>query len=438
MTMGELITYFMIYFFEGTILWKYCTVLFVSENSTKNFLLIQMLYMVMYAVSLKSNLVINICFFIAVNFICISFLYQNRWYTALYHSLITTIAMSIGEFFVLCITMYSFPFYLHGTSLYSLIPNVIFSKTLYFLLLNGIMRFEKNRIDRGTHFDKIFLLIMITPILSVFVVVLLIAAILSLRPDLKLMLIITICGALILLFNLIFIGIYNYVLKKMDNITNLELLLQKEKAYAKYYKMLLSQEENKNILIHDMKKHLQAIALLNEKGEREKISSYIRQLGNSTALNSRARVSDNDILSAIVNRCKQDCIQKGITMHTDIRCNSIGFMHENDLTSLFGNLLDNAFASASMQEDSFIELNVQRSENADITVITMINSCRKNPFSEKTGRLISNKSDSGHHHGFGMKSIERTIKRYNGEVQVYYDDKNFTFHTIIFLKDTSL
>lgn len=223
----------------------------------------------------------------------------------------------------------------------------------------------------------------------------------------------------------------------MDNITNLELLLQKEKAYAKYYKMLLSQEENKNILIHDMKKHLQAIALLNEKGEREKISSYIRQLGNSTALNSRARVSDNDILSAIVNRCKQDCIQKGITMHTDIRCNSIGFMHENDLTSLFGNLLDNAFASASMQEDSFIELNVQRSENADITVITMINSCRKNPFSEKTGRLISNKSDSGHHHGFGMKSIERTIKRYNGEVQVYYDDKNFTFHTIIFLKDTS-
>ena len=98
MTMGELITYFMIYFFEGTILWKYCTVLFVSENRTKNFLLIQMLYMVMYAVSLKSNLVINICFFIAVNFICISFLYQNRWYTALYHSLITTIAMSIGEF----------------------------------------------------------------------------------------------------------------------------------------------------------------------------------------------------------------------------------------------------------------------------------------------------------------------------------------------------
>ncbi len=438
MTIGELITYFMIYFFEAAVLWKYCIVLFVYGNHAKNFILIEAFYMVMYVVSLKANLGINVCLFTIVNFICIRFLYQNRWYTALYHSLITTIAMSIGEFFVLCITMYSFPFYLHGTPLYSLIPNVIFSKTLYFLILNGIMHFEKNRIDRRTYFDKIFLLIMITPVLSVFIVVLLIVAILSLRPELKLMLVISVCGALILFLNLVFIGIYNYILKKMDDITNLELLLQKEKTYAKYYKMLLSQEENKNILIHDMKKHLQAIALLNEKGEREKISSYIRQLGNSTALNSRTRVSDNDILSAIVNRCKQDCIQKGITMHTDIRCNSIGFMHENDLTSLFGNLLDNAFASASMQEDSFIELNVQRSENADITVITMINSCRKNPFSEKTGSLISNKSDSGHHHGFGMKSIERTVKRYHGEVQVYYDDKNFTFHTIIFLKDTSL
>lgn len=345
-------------------------------------------------------------------------------------------AMSIGEFFVLCITMYSFPFYLHGTPLYSLVPNVIFSKVLYFLMLYGIMCFEKNRIDRGTHFDKIFLLIMITPICSVFIVVLLIVTILSLRPNLKLMLIISICGALILLFNLIFIGIYNYVLKKMDDITDLELLLQKEKIYAKYYKMLLSQEENKNILIHDMKKHLQAIALLNEKGEREKISSYIRQLDSSTVLNSRVRVSDNDILSAIVNRCRQDCIQKGIVMHTDIRYNSIGFMNENDLTSLFGNLLDNAFASASMQEGSFIELNIQRRENADITVITMVNSCRKNPFSEKTGRLIPNKPDLGHHHGFGMKSIERTVKRYHGEVQVYYDEENAAFHTVIFLKDT--
>lgn len=254
MTIGELITYFMIYFFEAAVLWKYCTVLFVHGNHAKNFILIEAFYMVMYVVSLKSNLGINVCLFIIVNFICIRFLYQNRWYTALYHSLITTIAMSIGEFFVLCITMYSFPFYLHGTPLYSLVPNVIFSKTLYFLILNGIMHFEKNRIDRRTYFDKIFLLIMITPVLSVFIVVLLIIAILSLRPELKLMLVISVCGALILLLNLVFIGIYNYVLKKMDDITNLELLLQKEKTYAKYYKMLLSQEENKNILIHDMKK----------------------------------------------------------------------------------------------------------------------------------------------------------------------------------------
>lgn len=435
MTMGELVTYFMIYFFEAAVLWKYCTVLFASENRMKNYILIEMLYMIMYVVSLKSDFMINTCLFIVVNFICICFFYQNTWYTALYHSFVTTIAMSIGELFVLCITIHSFPFYLHGTPFYSLILNVIASKVLYFMILNGIMHFEKNRIDRGTYFDKIFLLIMITPILSVFVVVVLISAVLSLRPEPKLTLIISLCGALVLLLNLFFIGIYNYILKKTDDITNLELLLQKEKDYAKYYKMLLSQEENKNILIHDIKKHLQAIALLNEKGDREKISSYIRQLDSSAALNSSICVSDNEILNAVVNRCKQDCIQKGIEMHTDIRCNSIGFMHENDLMSLFGNLLDNAFASASMQEGSFIELNVQRREDTDITVITMINSCRKNPFSEKTGRLISNKRDSEHHHGFGMKSIERTAKRYHGKVQVYYDGENGTFHTVIFLRN---
>jgi len=438
MTMGELLTYFMIYFFEAAVLWKYCTVLFGSENRIKNFVLIEMLYMVMYVVSLKSNFVINTCLFIVANFICIRFFYQNKWYTALYHSFVTTIAMSIGELLVLCVTMRSFPFYLRGTPLYSLLLNVISSKILYFMILNGIMHFEKSKSNGGTHFDKIFLLIMVTPILSVFVVVLLISTILSLRPEQKLMWIISVCGTLILLLNLVFIGIYNYILKKMDDITNLELLLQKEKDYAKYYKMLLSQDENKNILIHDIKKHLEAIALLNEKGDREKISSYIKQLNSSTALGSSVRVSDNEILNAVVNRCKQDCIQKGIAMHTDIRCNSIDFMQENDLMSLFGNLLDNAFASASIQEGSFIELNVQRREDTDITVITMINSCRNNPFSEKTGRLISNKRDSEHHHGFGMKSIERTAKRYHGKVQAYYDGKNCTFHTVIFLRNISI
>lgn len=51
----------------------------------------------------------------------------------------------------------------------------------------------------------------------------------------------------------------------------MQLLLQRESDSAKYYEMLLSQNENQRILIHDIKKHLQSIELLNAKMNQTKL-----------------------------------------------------------------------------------------------------------------------------------------------------------------------
>ena len=66
-------------------------------------------------------------------------------------------------------------------------------------------------------------------------------------------------------------------------------------------------------------------------------------------------------------------------------------------------------------------------------MITVINSCRTNPFSKHDGSLITNKPDQLKH-GFGLKSIRKTVKKYNGDMQMYFDDETMTFHTIITLK----
>ena len=87
-----------------------------------------------------------------------------------------------------------------------------------------------------------------------------------------------ISAVLLLLINLLVFGITQYNQKKSREFTEMQLLLQKESDSAEYYKMLLSQNENRSILIHDIKKHLQSIKLLNEKGESEKIDAYIPSL----------------------------------------------------------------------------------------------------------------------------------------------------------------
>jgi sensor histidine kinase regulating citrate/malate metabolism len=37
-------------------------------------------------------------------------------------------------------------------------------------------------------------------------------------------------------------------------------------------------------------------------------------------------------------------------------------------------------------------------------------------------------------HGFGIKSIQKTIRKYHGDMQMYYNEDTGTFHTIITLK----
>ena len=69
-----------------------------------------------------------------------------------------------------------------------------------------------------------------------------------------------------------------------------------------------------------------------------------------------------------------------------------------------------------------------------MTIITLIDSCRVNPI-DKNWQPFTNKKIRIHSlHGFGMRSIENIVKKYNGEMTFYFDDPTKTFHTIIMLR----
>lgn len=113
----------------------------------------------------------------------------------------------------------------------------------------------------------------------------------------------------------------------------MQLQLQKEHDSAEYYKMLIAQNENQRILIHDMKKHLQSIALLNEDNENEKIRAYIDQLMQSSDLLEFSKICDHKILNNILCRYKKVCNDSHIAFHADIRSNTTAFLSDSDVTS---------------------------------------------------------------------------------------------------------
>lgn len=226
----------------------------------------------------------------------------------------------------------------------------------------------------------------------------------------------------------------NYIVKRSNEYASLQLLLQREQDISEYYKTLITETENRNRFIHDIKKHLQSIAILNQNRESEKIDSYINTLINSSELQTSVRLCNHELLNAIFCRYLMKCRKDNIDFRADIRKDSCIFLSETDMTSLFCNLLDNALEAARYIPDSFIELAIHQQPQTAFTIITLVNSCRNNPFSGTGKRLITTKENKTLH-GHGLKIIERVVNRYRGNMDYYYSEECHEFHMIIAMKD---
>ena len=433
--MKNAVYYLFCFFVEAVTLWQYSSSLFSARKRTlTRIIALCGLYFILFFVSLYESVWLNTAFYFVLNLIFLFTQYDLNIYTGLFHSSTLTAVMGMSELMVYGITKYFAPHFLeNGRNFLHLFFYSVFSKLIFFSVIYILTHLMQNHKKSREQYDKSVFLLAFIPLSSVFIMLTFISigTAFSLSPSLDWM--ITAGAVLLLSSNLLMFGMSQYHQKKNEEFTQMQLLLQQESDRAQYYEMLLMQNENQRILIHDIKKHLQSVAMLNEQREHDKIDAYIRQLILSSNLKEASRLCDHELLNSILCRYMQQCIKDHITLHADIRSRTVDFIASNDLTSLFCNLLDNAIEAAGVVPDSFIEINTSKRKKTPFVVITVINSCRTNPFLSNGRQLCTQKSDK-RRHGFGLKSIRRTVQKYHGSMQMYYNDDTFAFHTIITLK----
>lgn len=429
------ILYFFIYIIEVFILWWYCSNLFSSKFSKKTiFIGISIGYLFLFLISLAKFAWLNTLLFTLINFIILLTLYHLKWNTCLFHSMVITCIMGLSE-----IAISSLASRFNGTVLYTN-PNItlliilfVLSKMLYFIGLRIAMTLISGTISENGYTSKVTVLLNIIPFISFCMIIMLFAILLNSNISNPFRYMLSSCAVLLLFMNIIIFYIYHDTQLKNKEFTELQIQLLKEYDMAEYYKTLFSQNESQQILIHDIRKHLMAISQLNDQNEQTKISRYLDTLLNSSDLQNNVHVSDNELLNYILCHYMQICQKKHITFKIDVRKKLLHNLDYSDLTALFCNLLDNAVEACSDIPDSYIELSITDKANTDITVINIINTCRICPKFNKNGMPISSKKNKLKH-GFGMKSVERIINKYNGNIKMYFDNDKMVFHTIIVLK----
>ena len=423
------------YTVEAFILWHYCNSIFQRKFSVCVTLpCFGVMYLVLWGFSCLGNVYLNLAAFTISTFFLVFFFFKVVWFFALFHTLIIYLSMSLGELIAATITSQFFSdYWKNWTNTESFLVSSVLCKVLYFLITLALIRLQKEKPsspalppDRGSNF-----LAAIT-ICSIGVSVLLYT--IGLHVDetryLDYMLLFSTTLLLVILF--LVYSLHNYNQKRNAMLLDLQLQHQKDQYLAKYNQTLITQDEARRTLIHDIRNHLLSIDILNQQKRYEELHQYIQSLIESEQLAASVRICDNDLLNATLLRYQTLCKEKELRLTTEIHSGCTDFLSDTDLTTLFCNLLDNAVTAAQKVRDGWISLKLEHCQPLGCTILTMNNSCQEEPPRDGNEELITVKKDPLHH-GLGMKSIRRIAESYHGDLQTSYIASEHLFRTIVTL-----
>lgn len=236
----------------------------------------------------------------------------------------------------------------------------------------------------------------------------------------------------ILLFasSMILFVVYHHNLEKDSEHLRVKSEYDKLQLEKTYYDILDYKNQQLMIYAHDAKNHLAAIKNLNKD---PRIDNYISKLSEQLKSYSNRCTSGNMILDVIINKYASECELRSISFHYDVRTNNLSNVNGTDLVSILGNLLDNAMLAAEKSKAKTVSIETDFRNDYGIIIIT--NSTVGPPITIGT-QLLSTKPDPSWH-GYGIKSVTKTLRGYDGDMNWNYDDNRQIFTVTVMLRGTS-
>ncbi len=177
---------------------------------------------------------------------------------------------------------------------------------------------------------------------------------------------------------------------------------------------------------HDIKNHMLTLNILAENGNIEEIKKYIREMNGIIDESSYIRITGISAVDAILNEKLYEAQSDSITTNYDVMNMEKNSIKPVDMCIILSNALDNAIEANRKIEDPerrYIKMKIHGNES--FSIISVSNPTKAAPVKVNQNSYLTSKKDSGNH-GFGLKSIESTAKKYDGEMLTKYEDGVFT------------
>ncbi len=177
---------------------------------------------------------------------------------------------------------------------------------------------------------------------------------------------------------------------------------------------------------HDIKNHILTMNILAENGDLEEIKKYLREMSGITDESQYVRITGISAVDAILNEKLYEAQSDSITTSYDVMNMKKNSIKPVDMCIILSNALDNAIEANRKIDDPdsrYIKLKMHGDES--YSVISISNPALSVPSGFSGGMRTTSKGDR-ENHGFGLKSIESTTKKYDGEMLTKFEDGVFT------------
>lgn len=199
------------------------------------------------------------------------------------------------------------------------------------------------------------------------------------------------------------------------------------------YQMLRCNIEANHQLVHDMKHHLLFLRKLAEEGDIRRVSLYLDEIEKEYIEVKEAIWTGNRFLDFILNQKRQKAENEGITFIISSEIIPEWNLTENEMSVMFGNLLDNAIEACEKINHSDKWIKISFMKRASIIVIQIGNSIGSYP-TIRQDRIISDKQNP-HLHGYGLKSVRRIVEGQEGCMNWRVSEHEFYIDITFFNSD---
>ncbi len=375
----------------------------------------------------SNSITINAIYFFSVNlifsFLCFSLpLKQRIFYVILLFGF--SFLPEFGTIFIISSIFKVEPNAYNSDPILMIIMGCI-SKMIYFIICLILLRF----IEKENQLSKFPLTFYIYPFVTICSIVMLWVLTLKYVFTYEIRILLAAISLILLGATIVLFLSYQQNLKKENEHILLESEYNRLQTEKTYYDILEHQNQQLLIYAHDAKNHLNTIKGLNTN---PMIDTYIKRMYDNLIDYSSVSHSGNMTLDVILNRYKTESKLKGIDFSFDVHISNLSFVDYFDLVTILDNLLDNAIESAEKSNAKMVSFETDRRNNYEVVIIS--NSCDQQPIVSKN-RLITTKKDKAVH-GLGIKSVVKTLKKYDGDIDLEYEENNRQFVTTVMMRNT--